>query len=373
MSKATCKKPKASVEPVQATTTSKPLNTKKHAFGGEIQGISPPMPYDLDRTHTVESEKTYSMAFAKRQAKAAGELVKRDKTPPEVADNEPDISLEGRRLDRDFVTNKEHQQKKKQRKADGHKGNLLPPSKLRSGPLDYKAGVERRPSIERGGTNTIEMEVSGVGSRGSSRGKENASVPAQELSSSLQPEGNKEGSAGSRKRQKHSPAAEETDAGVVGLAQCGSSKPPVLPPSMERSANPSLSAPIKNVQKKARKSRQYSHQATSQESGYGTAGDETPSRRTSTVTADMDCSMNGSGGAGRGGGSPSESQLIELQPFNNPEVGLRESIAKIGSEDWSAKCNGMIGIRQVAMYHPAVLQPQLHSVVLAVQKEVGHV
>ena len=340
-----------------------------------MQGISPPMQhYDLDRTHTVESEKTYSMAFAKRQTKAAGGPVKRDKTPPQVADSEPSISLEGRRLDRDFVTNKENQpkKKKKQRPADGHKGyNLLPTSKPRSGPLDYEAGVERRPSIERGGTNTIEMEVSGVGSYGSSRGTENTVVPSQELPSSSQPQDNKEGSAGSRKRQKHSPAAEDTDAGVVQLAQCGSSKPPIPPPSTEQSANPSLSAPIRNVQKKARKSRQYSHQATSQESGYGTAGDETPSRRTSAVTADMDCSMNGSGGAGGGGGSPSESQLIELQPFNNPEVGLRESIAKIGSEDWSAKCNGMIGIRQVAMYHPAVLQSQLHSVVLAVQKEVG--
>lgn len=341
-----------------------------------MQGVSPPMPhYDLDRTHAVESEKTYSMAFAKRQAMAAGGLVKRDKTLPTVDDNEPGISLEGRRLDRDFVTNKENQPKKKkkqQRQADSHKGNLLLPSKLRSGPLDYEAGVERRPSIERGGTNTIEMEVSGIGSRGNSRGTENTTVmPAQELSSSSQPQGNKEGSAGSRKRQKHSPAAEDTDAGVVQSAQCRSSKPPIPPPSVEQSANTSLSAPIRNVQKKARKSRQYSHQATSQESGYGTAGDETPSRRTSTVTADMDCSMNGSGGVGGGGGSPSESQLIELQPFNNPEIGLRESIAKIGGEDWSAKCNGMIGIRQVAMYHPAVLQSQLHSVVLAVQKEVG--
>ena len=325
--------------------------------------------YDLDKTHTVETEKTYSMAFAKRQAKAAGGLVKRDKTPP----HEPGISLEGRRLDRDFVTNKENQPKKKQRQADNHKGNLLPPSKLRSGPLDYEAGVEKRPSIERGGTNTIEMEVSGVGSRGSSRGTENTAVlPTQELLSfSLQPQSNKEGSTSSRKRQKHSPAAEDTDAGVVQSTQCRSSKPPIPPPSMEQSANPSLSAPVKNVQKKARKSRQYSHQGTSQESGYGTAGDETPSRRTSTMTTDNVYSMNGSGGAGGGGGSPSESQLIELQPFNNPEVGLRESIAKIGSEDWSAKCNGMVGIRQVAMYHPAVLQPQLHSVVLAVQKEVG--
>ena len=328
--------------------------------------------YDMDKTHTTESDKTYSMAFVKRQAKAAGGLTKRGKTPPQVETSEPGISLEGRRLDRDFVTNKENQPQKKPRKADGHKGNLLPPPKLRSGPLDYEAGVQRRPSIERGGTNTIEMEVSGVGSRGSSRENETSDVAVREPPPPSQPLGAKEGIVGSRKRQKHSPAAEDTDGALVGQLspQHGSSKPPVPPSSMERSANSSLSAPIKNVQKKSKKSRQYSYQASRHESGYGTAGDETPSRRSSTATTDMDSSMNG-GGVGVGAGSPSESQLIELQPFANPEFGLRESVTKIASEDWSAKCDGMIGVRQVAMFHPAVLQPQLRSVVLAVQKEVG--
>ena len=324
------------------------------------------------------------MAFAKRQAKAAAAVqMKRDKTPPQSVDAEPGMSLEGRSLDRDrdpASSIKETQVKKKPRKAEAPKGNL-PPPKLRSGPLGYEPGVERRPSIERGGTNTIEMEVSGIGSRGSSRGKENLAV--QDLvPSSSQPQPHatttKENSGG-RKWRKHSPVAavEETDmaAGVVqSVGQYASStKPPVPPASMERSTNPSLSAPIKNAQKKMKKSRQHSHQASSQESGYGTAGDETPSRRTSysTTVSDMDSSMSSGGGRG-GNGSPGESQLIELQPFSNPEQGLRESIAKISSDDWSAKCDGMIGIRQAAMYHPAVLQHQLHSVVLAVQKEVHY-
>ena len=174
---------------------------------------------------------------------------------------------------------------------------------------------------------------------------------------------------------------EETDTAVAGVVQqsvgqyaSSTTKPPVPPTSMvqERSTNPSLSAPIKNAQKKVKKNRQHSHhQANSQESGYGTAGDETPSRRTSYGTTVSDTySSASSGGGGGGNGSPGESQLIELQPFINPEQGLRESVAKIASEDWSAKCDGMIGIRQLAMYHPGVLQPQLHSVVLAIQKEV---
>ena len=376
------KKPKAAMDPLTTSTASKPLVSKKQAFGSERHSISPPtQAYDPDRTYTIDSDKTYSMAFAKRQAKAVAAMqMKRDKTPPQSVDTEPGMSLEGRSLDRDrdpVSSNKATPVKKKPRKAEALKGNL-PHPKLRSGPLGYELGVERRPSIERGGTNTIEMEVSGIGSRGSSRGKENLAIQDLPLSSQPQPHvtTTKENSGG-RKRRKHSPVAavEETDTATGVIQSVGqyasTTKPPVPPASMERSTNPSLSAPIKNAQKKVKKSRQHSHQANSQESGYGTAGDETPSRRTSysTAVSDMDSSMS-SGGGGGGNGSPGESQLIELQPFSNPEQGLRESIAKISSEDWSAKCEGMIGIRQVAMYHPAVLQPQLHSVVLAVQKEV---
>lgn len=368
------KKPKVDVDPLTTSTASKPLVSKKQAFSSERHSISPPtQAYDPDRTYTIDSDKTYSMAFAKRQAKVVAAVqTKRDKTPPQNVDIEPGISLEGRSLDRDPAANKETQVKKKSRKAEALKGNL-PPPKLRSGPLGYEPGVERRPSIERGGTNTIEMEVSGIGSRGSSRGKENLAVQDLLSSSQPQPQAPKENSGG-RKRRKHSPVTtvEETDTAVGVVQSAGqyasSTKPPVPPTSMERSTNSSLSAPIKNAQKKVKKNRQYSHQVSNQESGYGTAGDETPSRRTSygTTISDMDSSMS----SGGGNGSPGESQLIELQPFSNPEQGLRESIAKIGSEDWSTKCDGMVGIRQVAMYHPAVLQPQLHSVVLAVQKEV---
>ena len=388
------KKPKvAAVDPLSASTVSKPLISKRQAFGSERHSISPPaQASDPDKTFTVDSEKTYSMAFAKRQAKAAAAAVavqmKRDKTPPQSVDIDPRMSLEGRSLDRDrgdpASSSKEGQVKKKPRKAEAVKGN----PKLRSGPLGYELGVERRPSIERGGTNTIEMEVSGIGSRGSSRGKENLAI-IQDLPSTSQSQPQphaattKENSGG-RKRRKHNPIAagvEETDtAAVAGVVQqsveqyaSSTTKPPVPPASMvqERSTNPSLSAPIKNAQKKVKKSRQHSHhQASSQESGYGTAGDETPSRRTSYSTTVSDTYSSASSGGGGGNGSPGESQLIELQPFSNPEQGLRESIAKIANEDWSAKCDGMIGIRQLAMYHPGVLQPQLHSVVLAVQKEV---
>ena len=359
------KKPRMPVEQLQSvitsSTTSKPLTTKKEAFGS---GNGPPTQnYDLDRTYTVEPDKTYSMAFAKKQAKAAGQI-KRDRTPPQSVDNEAGISLEGRSLDRDSGVNKVSQPKKKPRKVDALKGNL-PPPKLRSVPLGYESGVERRPSIERGGTNTIEMEVSGVGSHSGSRGKENLVIQDQSVS---QLQTTKENSGG-RKRQKHNSGEEDTDATMLS-AHYIVSKRPVPPPSVDQPTNPSLSAPAKDTQKRAKRSRQHSHPTSTQESGYGPAGDETPrgsnpTRRTNTIITDMESSMNG------GGGSPCESQLIELQPLHNPEQGLKESIAKIGKEDWSAKCDGMIGVRQVALYHPDVLQPQLHSVVLAVQKEVS--
>ena len=355
--------------------------------------MSPPThAYDQDRTHTIEQDKTYSMAFAKKQAvkAAAGVQMKSDIAPPRNVDINQGISLEGHSFDRDRdpTSNKDTQSKKKPRKTEAPKGNQ-PPPKLRSGPLGYEPGVERRPSIERGGTNTIEMEVSGIGSRGSSRGKENITAQAVPSSTQPPPQAIKENSPG-RKQQKRYPVAAVDEADMVGVqsvVQYASSKPPVPQSSMERLSNASLSAPTKNTQKKIKKTRLYSHhQTSSHESGYGAAGDETAKQQTTygatatprqqttygATASDMDSSMNsGVGGGGGGSGSPGESQLIELQPFSNPEHGLRDSIAKIDSEDWSAKCDGMVGIRQVAMYHPAVLQPHLHTVVLAVQKEVS--
>ncbi len=68
-------------------------------------------------------------------------------------------------------------------------------------------------------------------------------------------------------------------------------------------------------------------------------------------------------------GSP-EGSLQELHPFLSPEAGLRESLQSLDAEDWSAKVEGMMGLRRLAMYHSDILLPRLHVVIIAVVKEV---
>ena len=126
-----------------------------------------------------------------------------------------------------------------------------------------------------------------------------------------------------------------------------SSKKPPLPPS--DSSEPSASAPPENARK--RKQKKLSPPPKPQ----GECLDEGQQR-------ELDVSQNGY----------PEGSLQELHPFKSPETGLRESLQQMGSDDWSCKVKGTVGVRRLAMYHPDVLVSRLQTVVLAVEKEVGY-
>ena len=69
--------------------------------------------------------------------------------------------------------------------------------------------------------------------------------------------------------------------------------------------------------------------------------------------------------------SSEDSVLEELRPLPNPEQGVKEALRLLGNEDWNVKCDGLLTVRRLAMYHPDVLTPHLHTVVIAAEKEVG--
>lgn len=69
--------------------------------------------------------------------------------------------------------------------------------------------------------------------------------------------------------------------------------------------------------------------------------------------------------------SSEDSVLEELHPLPNPEQGVKEALRLLGNEDWNVKCDGLLMVRRMAMYHCEILLPQLHSVVVAAEKEVG--
>ena len=68
--------------------------------------------------------------------------------------------------------------------------------------------------------------------------------------------------------------------------------------------------------------------------------------------------------------SSEDSVLEELHPLPNPEQGVKEALRLLGNEDWNVKCDGLLMVRRMAMYHCEILLPQLHSVVVAAEKEV---
>ena len=328
---------------------------------------------DLNHTYTVESKEdkispTYSMAFAAkkqstptRTSRTLSQAKRERPTPTE----EPapgimnEISLEGVSLDKE---GKETQPKRKSRKVDPPRGNL-PPPRLRSNSLSHDGSKERRPSIEKGGTNTIDMEVSGVGSQ--NKASSDTSITPTNTSMTLGQLSQTTKESLMRKRQKQQQDDEVSqDSYKVQSASYSSTKKPPIPPGQD---TVTTSAPVENVRKRNKRKNRLNPNS---HNGHQTdsSPDETPknsgslrsSRRNSITISDVDSSFNG--------GSPDE--LVELHPFNNPEQGLKDSLQNIGSEDWSSKCAGMLGVRRVTMYNPEVLQPYLHTVVLAVEKEV---
>ena len=342
--------------------------------GGIKNGNLPIQSLDLvlNGTYTVTEAETDSRHVRavecepKKQKKSSGKYKSTGHGKRNSPTEDPDavayeISLQGHGLDQGGGARevaKEGQPRKKSRKIET--GNV--PPKVRSTSLGSE--IQQRPSIERGGTNTFEMEVSGVGSL-----RENDDSNGYPSQPSLS-QATKESIVRKRQKQlegqqKHSPL-EGTSPKTLS-ATYPSSKPP-LPPQATADIT-TASAPLQHVKQRQR-GRSYSNSSSHRsqaESGYVTAGDETPkeqfTRRNST----------GGDSSSTANGSPNGGALEELHPFSNPEQALREALKNLEDSNWSSKCDGMLAVRRVAMFHPEVLGPQLHNTVLAVRQEVSQI
>ena len=59
-----------------------------------------------------------------------------------------------------------------------------------------------------------------------------------------------------------------------------------------------------------------------------------------------------------------------FQVHSNPEQAVRTALQSMSSEDWSSKCEGLGMIMCMARNYPHLLHPQLHTVILTINKEV---
>ena len=223
-----------------------------------------------------------------------------------------------------------------------------------------KAGLRRagmlgpegqRPSIERGGTNTITMEIYGVKSP----------PPEQPSPEQLSPpvEVTRERKVAHGRRQRNSePAYMFSDT----RAMPGASKLPLPPHTptaftanevLEDSCTGQLPEVVRRPYKK------HSKYAMTR------AKDEfQPPLQNGRWRAEGGCVVEDCSP------SDSKSNLPELQPFVNPDRGLRECLDQLDISDWSEKCDGLTAVRRLAMFHPETLVAQLHTVTLAVVQEV---
>ena len=242
-------------------------------------------------------------------------------------------------------------QLKRPQKVDPQRGNS-PPTKSREAVSLIQERV-RRSSMDREATNMIDIESNSViTSMGDSRSTQQPALP-QTTTDNRQ-----------HTTDKYNHKAQS--------ATYPTTKKPPIPPVNE-TTEPAMSAPSERVRKRSKHKKVSPPLKRQSESGYSTAGDLTPrtddysnyhSSHRNSVSGDFDSSYNGGSN-----GSP-DGSLQEVQPFSSPDQGLKESIRNINIDDWNLKCDGLLGIRRVAMYHPEVLLPQLQTVIRAVEKEV---
>lgn len=336
---------------------------------------------DVDRVYGGREEKTYSQAFAARKilntptkpSYKANSQAKREKEKIQNSLDECDsISLEGHRLvdpEGAGSASRDVQGKKRTKKGDAvyqsHTKN-----RTTFGLSMYNSqegsGERPRPTIERGGTNTISMEISGVGSRNNST----------EGISLLSP--NTKDSILHRKQKYRSESEHETS------DKSSTEKPPLI---TQEDSSGMASTLVETSSGKKRKDKkntetvafQYRSRSHSESGGYGGATgntvDTTPrssrggsnNRSTLTIT-DIDSPSSFT----TRGNSPQEfdTALLESHVHSNPDQAIKTALQSIARDDWSNKCEGMIMVMCIARNYPAMLEAQLHTTVLAVQKEV---
>lgn len=333
---------------------------------------------DADRVYGGnKEERTYSQAFAKKISSSANKPpfkvpsqnrrerekgtvfqgVSMGHTPEEPVAVPVSISLEGHGLDRGGEgtangTKPPPQQKKKAKKPDIHQAPCRNQTTIGLSMLSSQEG-SNRPTIERGGTNTILMEVSGVGSR-------NTTNEPQTLLSQNTKESFVRKKKSYKSKDDHE-VLDKTDSPQQPSSICsGNSEESTSTMSSSISSAPVEMTHRRNKHKKREsrdRSKPQSHQ-TSRGSGV-----------TTLTVSDMDSLLSA------GGTSPQEQDgaLLESQVHSNPEQALKTAHQSMACEVWSNKCEGMIMVMCVARHYPSLLLPQLHTTLLAVQKEVcGH-
>lgn len=344
---------------------------------------------------SVREEKTYSQAFAKKdhtptktggQAKRERSIThKNSATSSEEVDASSitinNISLEGRSIDREVGGASRELHRKKSKKGDLYQTQSKNRITISSSLFGLHEGVgERRPSIERGGTNTIVMEVSGIGSWNSS--ESHPQQISQQLSQST-----KESILHKKLKQETANDDFEVEEKKSHSAMCSNAtkkSPQVLPvlrgdqvegTSTFTTANCSVaSAPVETTHKRNRKKRSSSESTPSQAlSPHQQHGDMPPQNRsqsfskqhTLTVT-DMDLPFGGRNG------SPQEldQALLESHVHANPDQAVKTALQSLANDDWSNKCEGIGMIICMSLYYPSLLQAQLHVILSAVQREV---
>ena len=210
----------------------------------------------------------------------------------------------------------------------------------------------QRPTIERGGTNTIVMEVNGV------KSPPPAHLSPEQLSPPVQRRA-RESRAG--KKQRNSEPAFMFSETQTTFPPPGLSKPPQ---GFDGGSSGGMGQQLlPDVARQPR--RKQSKYAVSSK----TADDPPPynGHRYSSVE-------NGVGGGE--GGSPGDSKCSlpvgdgELQPFANSDRGLHESLGQLDDSDWNKKCDGLLGVQRLAVFHTDKLLSDLHNITLAVVKEV---
>ena len=238
-------------------------------------------------------------------------------------------------------------------------GRRLPVDKARlrkAGPLGPEG---QRPSIERGGTNTVQMEVNGVKSPPPAQ-----LSPEKELSPPAVTRG---GVRGAGRKQRHSEPAHMFGSKEGKMAVAG---PDTSPGTATRGITFTDDSPdgtseriLPDVPRPPRKKR----------SKYAVSGGTKGTREDRLAQSNGHHRRRGScdNGLPAGeNGSPLNRSLPDLQPFSSPERGLRGSLSQLDDSDWNEKCDGLMGVRRLAAFHTTRLIPDLHSVTLAVVKEV---
>ena len=321
-----------------------------------------PLPKKWNSFDGGREDKTYSQAFLKKLAnptkplKPAGQKLAAQILPvtfPDEAGSSSSntISLEGRGLDQSGDKPRDLLQQQKKR----HRKDQLFPNRGRttiSTSLFQEGAGERRPTIERGGTNTITMEVSGIGSRNSAE-----HLPQPLLSKASEDSISPKKSASDfeiSKKKSHS-----------AVYPNNSHDPPLVVEEADDSTGVSLiaSAPIETTHKRNKKKKP--GQTSSPQKLQGNK--VTAQGRHTYGWKDGDVQSSGVGGALM----EMDLALLESHVHANPEQAVKTALQSLSKVDWTDKCEGIDMVVVIARDFPHLLLAQLHHILMALQNEVG--